>query len=157
MQISKRDQLYGAVLRKLARHGTLHTVREVGDKAGHFRLNDGTYLLMKYSTNAGSPWRFTFRPEDIETLLADYKRAGLFGGSFICLICGIDVICPLAADEWSKVLDLNNPTVQQTICVSRVSGCQLEVTGTGGGLDRKIPAARFPAVIFTEERTTRVA
>lgn len=156
MKLSKRDQLYGAVLRKLAQHGT-YAVREVGDKAGHFRINDYTYLLIKYATSSGSSWRFTFRPEDIKVLVADHNRSGLFGGSYICLICGTDVICSLAPDEWAALLDLADTASQQTIRVSRAAGCQLEVSGTFGLLPSKIAATRFPAIVLGRNMATRLA
>jgi len=146
--ITERDKFYGVVLRHLTRHDGLSKVREVGDKAGHFCLNDDAFLLVKYSSSESAPWRFTFRPDDIHTLIKDQNQGGLFGGSYICLVCGFESLCALREDEWSALLDLDVVEGQQTISVHRSPRSLFEVKATCGNLDHKIPASRFPSLVF---------
>jgi len=146
--IAVRDQFEGVVLRRLLKHDDPPRIAEVGDKQGHFQLDDSTFLLIKYSSSDQSPWRFTFRSEDVATLIEDRNRTDLFGGSYICLVCGLRTICSLGADEWSTVLDLQNGKEQQTIMVRRRPGTQFTVTGTAGDLDHKVPATNFPSPVL---------
>ena len=143
-----RDQFEGVVLRRLIKHDNPPRITEVGDKPGHFRLDDSTFLLVRYSSSEQSPWRFTFRPEDIGTLIEDRNKADLFGGSHVCLVCGLSTICPLDSDEWSVVLDLDAVDGQQTITVRRKPGTQFKVRGSGGKLAHKVPATQFPSPVL---------
>ena len=146
--IAIRDQFEGVVLRRLLKHDDPPRITEVGDKSGHFQLDDSTFLLIKYSSSNQSPWRFTFRSEDVATLIEDRNRTNLFGGSYICLVCGLRTICSLGTDEWSMVLDLHKTKEQQTITVRRRPGTQFTVTGTADDLDHKVPATKFPSPIL---------
>lgn len=146
--INSRDPYYGVVLRSLAKYGEPFHIAELGDKAGHFCLNEDAFLLVKYSSRNRSPWRFTFRLDDIRTLIDDQNQGGLFGGSYVCLVCGFDSLCALREDEWSTLLDLTAASGQQTVTVSRDPRSSFEVTSSSGNLSRKIPASRFPSLIF---------
>lgn len=146
--ITERDKFYGVVLRHLTRHERLSKVQEVGDKAGHFCLNDDAFLLVKYSSSNSSPWRFTFRPDDIRILIDDLNQGGLFGDSFVCLVCGFESLCALREEEWSTLLDLSETSGQQSISVHRSPGSLFELKGSSEDLDHKIPASRFPSLVF---------
>jgi len=146
--ISERDKYYGIVLRHLTRHDGLFNIQEVGDKAGHFCLNENAFLLVKYSSADSSPWRFTFRPDDIRTLIDDQNEGRLFGGSYVCLVCGFKSLCALREDEWSTLLDLGARSRQQTVSVRKNRRSSFEVKGASGSLDHKIPASRFPSLVF---------
>lgn len=146
--ITARDQFEGVVLRRLIKHDDPPRIVEVGDKSGHFQLNESTFLLVKYSSSDRSPWRFTFRPKDVQTLIDDRSKTDLFGGAYICLVCGLNTICPLSSDEWSTVLDLTESSAQQTVTVRRRPGTQFEVKGSGGKLDHKVPATQFPSPVL---------
>lgn len=146
--ITTRDQYEGVVLRRLVKHDGPVRVDEIGDKAGHFCLNEDAFLLVKYSSRNRSPWRFTFQPDDIETLVTDHNQGGLFGGSYVCLVCGLNSLCALREKEWSTLLDLGGREEQQTITVRRHPRTSFEVTGSAGQLERKIPVSRFPSLLF---------
>lgn len=146
--ITTRDSYEGVVLRHLIKHDDTARIAEIGDKAGHFCLNDDAFLLVKYSSRNCSPWRFTFRPDDVKTLVSDQSQGGLFGGSYLCLVCGFQSLCALREDEWSSLLDLNTTVEQQTVVVRRSPRSSFEVTSSAGSLNRTIPASRFPALIF---------
>jgi len=145
--INRRDPYDGIVLRSLAKYGEPFQIADLADKAGHFCLNEDAFLLVKYASQNQSPWRFTFRPDDIETLVNDHNEGGLFGGSYVCLVCGYNSLCALQEDEWSSILDFNTAG-QQTVVVRRDPRSSFEVTGSSGELDRKIPASRFPSLVF---------
>lgn len=149
--INNRDPYDGIVLRSLAKYGEPFQIADIGDKAGHFCLNEDAFLLVKYASRNRSPWRFTFRPGDIETLVDDHSQGGLFGGSYVCLTCGFESLCALREEEWSALLDLSETDTQQTIVVRKRPGTSFEVTSSAGNLDRKIPASRFPGLIFEQE------
>jgi hypothetical protein len=145
--INTRDPYDGIVLRSLAKYGEPFQIADLGDKAGHFCLNEDAFLLVKYAARNQSPWPFTFRPDDIDTLINDHNEGGLFGGSYVCLVCGYNSLCALQEDEWSSLLDFK-ATRQQTVTVRRDPRSSFEVTGSSGELDRKIPASRFPSLVF---------
>lgn len=147
--ITERDKYYGVVLRHLTKSGhRVSGLREVGDKAGHFHINEEAFLLVKYSSRDRSPWRFSFHPSDFPVLVEGYHQSGLFGGSYVCLVCGFDSVCLLHEDEWSALLNLNDTGRQQTITVCRGAGRSFSVSGTAGKLDYKVPVSRFPSLLF---------
>jgi len=146
--ITTRDPYDGVVLRHLIKHDAPIQVAEIRDKPGHFCLNEDAFLLVKYSSRNCSPWRFTFRPDDVRTLVRDQNQGGLFGGSYVCLVCGLESLCALQEEEWSSLLDLSVADKQQTVAVRRDPRSSFEVTGSSGRLDRSIPASRFPGLVF---------
>jgi len=146
--INVRDPYEGVVLRHLIKPDDPIEVTEIGDKLGHFCLNEDIFLLVKYSSRNRSPWRFTFQPDDIETLVNDHNRGGLFGGSYVCLVCGLNTLCALREKEWSTLFDLGGREEQQTITVCRHPRTSFEVAGSAGQLEQKIPISRFPSLLF---------
>ena len=150
LMITERDKYYGVVLRQLTKSGhRVSDLREVGDKAGHFHINEEAFLLVKYSSKDQSPWRFCFHPSDFPVLLESHHRGGLFGGSYVCLVCGFDSICLLHEDDWSVLLSMSCTDRQQTIMVRRDAGRSFIVSGTAGRLDYKVSLSRFPSSLFT--------
>jgi hypothetical protein len=147
--IATRNQMYGAVLHEVVNHGAGVKLKRIADKAGHYSIDGVSRLLIKYSKRKRSPWRFTFSEADMEALVNDCVQTGLFGDSYICLVCGKKAICSLGVSEWEKVLHPCGDAVQ-TITVRHSKGCQLEVIGTNGALDTKIPISRFPRRLLGE-------
>lgn len=148
MKITSRDQIYGAVLRRIVRHEDVEAVKEMDDIAGHFVENEATHLLVKYATGPGPSWRFTFREDDIEVLMRTAREASLFGRSIVCLVCGSEVICALEPDEWSQILHLISPPPQQWIRADRAPRKSLDVAGTKARLRSPIAARRFPGHVL---------
>lgn len=147
--ITERDKFYGVVLRHLTKNGhPISSLAELGDKAGHFCINEEAFLLVKYSSASESPWRFSFHPGDLPILVKDHNRGGLFGGSYVCLVCGFNSVCMLREDEWSALLHLDSTDRQQTVTVRRAVGRSFAVSGTAGQLKHKVPVSRFPSLIF---------
>jgi len=149
--ISTRDPYDGVVLRTLVKYGEPSRIEDLRDKAGHFYVDCSdrqAFLLVKYSSYDRSPWQFTFQPGDIETLVADHNRGGLFGGSYVCLVCSFESLCVLRGEEWSALLSLDEPQKQQTITAQRRPGTSFQVTGSAGQLSRAVPVSRFPSLLF---------
>lgn len=142
--LPQKDQRFGPLLCGLVKHGPVK-IGKASDKAGHLRVG-GRSLLAKYATGAASAWRFTFRPEDVRTLVDDRTSAGFF--SYLCLICGVDSICVLQNDEVFQLLSADDPQKSQTIQVRRFTGCSMRVSGSEGQLDRTVPTNRFPSSLI---------
>jgi hypothetical protein len=126
-------------------------MEDLRDEAGHFCVDvpdRQPFLLVKCATHNPSPWRFTFQPDDIETLVQDHNRGGLFGGSYVCLNCSFDSLGVFQDEEWSTLFDLGGSENQQTITLRRTPGTSFTVTGSAGRLTRTIPASRFPLHLF---------
>ena len=143
--LPRRDQQFGPLLCGLVKRGPVE-IGKASDKAGHLRVGDRR-LLAKYASSDNSPWTFTFRPDDVQTLIADYTSAGLFG-SYLCLICGSDFICVLRSGEVFELLSTEGLQHTQTIQVQRSAGCSPVVSGSEGQLDRRVPAKRFPTLLL---------
>lgn len=94
-----------------------------------------------------SPWNLTFSVQDVDSLVADHRTAGLLGGSFVCIVCGTDSICTLCIDEWSSLLDLTS-RISQSVSVTRTNGSQLNVSASHRQFQSRIPAGRFPSIIL---------
>ena len=150
--MSDRSQRYGAVLYRIVKHsGGSICLRQIGDKAGHYSIDDASRLLIRSRACEISPWRFTINRSDLVILVNDCRETGLFGDSHLCLVCGNSLICSLSLEEWSQLLDLHHEGAQ-SITVHSQDGCQLSVSGSAGTLDHKIPRSRFPSNIVGVEQ-----
>ena len=143
--IPPRSLHFGLLLHGLVKNGPVE-IGKPSEKAGHLCI-DERRLLAKYDSSTSSPWSFTFRPQDIRTLVEDYSSAGLFG-NYVCLICGSDSICVLRSDEVFQLLSTEDPQQSQTIRVRKSKGCCLRVSGSEGQLEPAIAANRFPDIFF---------
>jgi len=135
-----RDKFYGLVLRHLTKQNDELNLSEIGDKAGHFRL-DRSFLLVKYDSSDHSPWRFTFQASDVETLVQDRTQLTLFGESCVCLVCGFRLLCSLRTEEWAQLLDLDSGHTQQ-ITVERQKRAPLIVRNASRGESLRVPKSR---------------
>lgn len=145
MQFSIRDQYLAPLVFRLRQRGA--DVELIEDDPRHFRVNDRSHVLAKYSTREGERWQFNFRSRDMSLLAEDRTRVGFFE-RYLALRCGFDGVCLLRADEWEFLLRLDCPDTSQTVRVHRPQGCQMTVRGPNGrSLDRKIPKSRFPAML----------
>lgn len=140
MQICRADQYYGAALRHLIHCG--HSVENADDKPGDYRLNSNSTLLMKYAANSANPWHFTITAEEVELLISDQSKAGLFGEAYLLLICGRDSICILRVEEWLEVLNVPCHKTQ-FIRIDRPFRSQMSVTGSSGKLENRISRSRI--------------
>ena len=137
--LSRQDPNYGAVLCQILKCSGRRELEELG--TGRFEVDGFTFLLTKYCSQ-GPSWRFTIRAAHIEEL-THYELSSLFAESLLVLNCGNSDFCALRYEEWSAVLDTENPPPQQTITLRRPKNCGFSVSGSGGELERKIPVQRF--------------
>ena len=104
-------------------------------------VNEDTFVVLKYTTKARTPWGFTFDQEDVDRFLvagSSYPRWVLG------LICGDDGVCAL---EWSQARQLLADKPGR-IAVGRKHNKQYDVWGTAGELKGKIALNRWPALLF---------
>lgn len=144
------DHLFGALLRKIVQNHESPTIREVGDHRGHFVVDECRYLLAKYRSDTDPPWRFTVTRDEVRYLR--YDRLYSYSTQscpLLVLLCGDRKICALRREEWSTLLDESpKGPEQQVITVSHEPGHQMGVWSGDRELDRRIPAARFPDILF---------
>ena len=104
-------------------------------------INGKTFSLLRYTTRARSPWRFTFDEGDIDhcdKMSLEHDRVVLG------LICGGDGICSLPWSEARKLLG-GNPG---WIAVRRNHHESYGVSGSADELEGKIPVAGWPDSLF---------
>jgi len=144
--ITQTDKILGAVLRRSIWDGVIEEVSEADDHPGHFIVDEGKHILVKHAQSSSSTWRFTFTSKVVETLASLQNAVGLFGGTYLWLVCDNDAVCELGIDEWSSVLNVKAPTAQQTIRISRPPAHSFSVAGTDGMLPHSVPVSRFPSL-----------
>jgi hypothetical protein len=100
--------------------------------------------LIKYRTNDGDSWQFTFKPEEIEALKEIARKGDLI---FVCLVCGQVTVCALSLEEAKELLSGKSKD-QQSITVEAPPNASLRVWGSKGSLDKTIPHNSFPKRLF---------
>jgi len=132
--------------------GNRHQPRleELSDHRGHFRVDDDRRFLVKCTGNCNPPWNFTVREE--ERSLLKFDRLYSYHTEacpLLVLNCGNQKLCALQRQEWRQVLDeAPNAPDQQVITVDHEPGREMGVTSTVGDLEKRVPASRFPSVLF---------
>src|SRR3972149_6915357 len=95
--IEKQEFYHGAALIRLLEDEKCKSVRKHGTG---YRVNDGIFLLLKYSTKSRTPWGFGFGRDEVERL---NQAAQSFSGVAVALICGGDGVCGMT---WESVEEL---------------------------------------------------
>jgi hypothetical protein len=113
-------------------------------KQGHYLINNDRHLLVKYRTNDGESWQFTFKPEEIAAIKDMGKKSKL---TFLCLVCGQTTVCALSFDEIKSLLSGKSED-QQSVTVDAPANSSLRVRGTNGELPNTIPHNSFPKKLF---------
>jgi hypothetical protein len=135
MKIQEQDYYYGPVLNQIAEYPVLTTINKITEKRGLYLINRSTRLLIKYSTEGGSTWSFTFTADDL---------AQGEGYEFVvALNCGNNSICMLRDDQLGRILDTSCAKTQ-TIRVWFNAGESMRVAGPSGQLDGTIRHNEFP-------------
>jgi hypothetical protein len=109
-------------------------------------VNDDTFVFIKYTTKARSPWRFTFDQEDIDRCahMSGEHRRSVFG-----FVCGGDGVC---AVDWIQGRDLLG-TKPGWIAAARKHNHSYSVWGSKGELKRKVSLGKWPALVFGTDNT----
>lgn len=124
-------------------HGTvIQSILDTGAER-HFRKEQGLYfidrsacLLIKYTTKARSPWRFTLSESELRVLTDFRKQVAIV---VIALVCGGDGICALEWDEVERLV----PESGGWISCKRRHNTAYGVAGQLGSLNRKVPLNRI--------------
>lgn len=135
MKIKAQDSEYGAVLHQIVMHPVFTSINKMTDKAGLYRINEQTDLLIKCSGDQGPEWSFTFSPEDTE-IATEW-------GAYAALNCGGQSVCLLSFVQLAKVVDVYTTGPQQ-VKVSYRNNESMRVSGPLGNLDRTVPHNAFP-------------
>jgi len=138
MPIQKHEFYEGAALHQLVRGSRTCSLAY---EAPVFKINEGTQILLKYSTGKKSPWGFTLTPDE-QGLLA---RADSNLRTVIGLICGSDGV---AAIEHAELLLIAPPSgVATHVSCYRKHGEHYEVNGPAGALKRKVPPSDWRKLV----------
>jgi len=144
MKIQEKDWFHGSALTQICEHESFTALNKASEKIGHYQVNHDKRILVKYSSADETPWQFTFRPVDVETIREDIEADQ---NPFLCLVCGHDTICVLLADEIEELLDLESDDAQW-VRVEYPEGGSMRVRGSEGELDHTIRHNAFPNVLF---------
>lgn len=144
MKIQEQDIYHGVALSQIVRHESFKALNSGSEKHGHYQINKGVHVLIKYRTNDGDAWNFTFKPNEISAIKKIAKKGDAV---FLCLVCGSSTVCALSYDE-IQVLLIPNTDEQQSINVESPFNASLRVRGTKGALPHTIPHNAFPKRLF---------
>ena len=139
--IDKQEFYHGVAIIRLLEDGHCQKVRK---HDFGYTVNDEVFVFLKYSTKSRSPWRFTFRSDEVErlnSLASSFRRIAL------ALICGGDGICAIS---WRKAVELLGNDAGW-ISARRNFNEQYGVAGPNGKLDGKISLREWPLIIFGDE------
>jgi hypothetical protein len=141
VKIQDKDIFHGAAFTQIVEHPSFKALNRATDRYGHYQINQGRFIFMKYSKATKSPWSFSFSDEDVEAI----KNSS--DDTFVCLVCGKTTVCALNKKEIAKVLAFNS-TVVQFITVKVPPGGSCHVHGTAGDLGSAVPHNSFPNKLF---------
>lgn len=137
---------HGLVLAKII-HETQRplTVRLFSPESNSsYILNDNIGIHIKYSSKRLTPWRFTFKPDQLDEI---DKMKGCLNKVFLLLVCNEDGVVCLSHGELKQLLDnQHGPLVW--ISATRRKRQMYYVKGSDGELDFKIGKNDFPEKIF---------
>src|SRR5947209_5923398 len=94
--LRKQEFYEGAALHVLAQSGCKVSISHA---APFFLINDGTLVLLKYSTRGRSPWGFTFTPKEQSSLA---ERADSIK-TVIGMVCGSDGVAALSYEMFREI------------------------------------------------------
>ena len=145
MKIQDKDYYHGAALTQIIEHPQFTALNKVNKKYGHYLINHDIRLLVKLCTAMDSPWSYTFWPDDLTTIQQDISAGAK---TFICLICGLDTICILNAEQIQMLIDLDAAGSQWIRVEVHTKKGSLWVQGQRGEYHRAIPHNAFPDALF---------
>jgi hypothetical protein len=110
-----------------------------------YAVNNMIGLYIKHASNNGSPWKFTFHPDDQEEIRRLYDI--YHDRTFLAFVCGNAGICLLKFDQYAAILNPDFAT-QKTMVLKRPVGGRFRASGPGGNLPSLIPLNRYPVGLF---------
>ena len=138
--IEKLEFYHGAALIRVIEDQRCESVR----KSEHgYIVNGDRIILLKYTTKAHSPWRFTFTADDVERF--DFAEEE-FDSCVLALVCGGDGVC---CSTWATVRALLD-AAPAWIAAKRGFNGSYALSGPAGSLKRKVPLNLWPEILFTK-------
>lgn len=147
MRVQEKDIYHGIALTQIVQHESFKALNSGSAKQGHYLINSDRHLLVKYRTNDGDSWQFTFKPEEIAAIKEMLKKSELV---FLCLVCGQTTVCALSFDEVKTLLS-GKAEEQQSITVDAPANARLRVRGSNGELPQTVAHNAFPKKLFSEK------
>ena len=147
MKIQEKDLFHGSALTQIVEHPSFKALNKADSKYGHYQINNNTRILIKYRTNETSPWIFTIKEEDVDTLIQDIDSQQ---ASFLCLVCGNTTICILSTIEYEKLLDVSKKK-EQWLRVDLPPRSSMRIKSATGRLPRPIKNNSFPDILFNSK------
>lgn len=144
MKVQEQDIYHGIALSQIVRHESFKALNSGSEKNGHYQINKDVHVLIKYRTNEGDTWNFTFKPSEIGALKKIAKKGDTV---FLCLVCSTDTVCALSYAEIQSLL-IAQTKDQQSITIESPYNASLRVRGTKGALPHTIPHNAFPKRLF---------
>jgi hypothetical protein len=115
--LDKSAYYHGAAVIPVLEDSRCRSIRKLGTLG--YVVNDDTFLFIKYTTKARSPWRFTFDQEDIDRcarMSGEYRRL-VFG-----FVCGGDGVCAVCA---AATVSVRSTGYRAKNCLGRSEGRKL--------------------------------
>jgi hypothetical protein len=138
--IEKLEFYHGAAIVRIVEDSRCRSIQK---HEGGYVINGNRLLVLKYTTKAHSPWRFTVSLED-QTHIAQSARD--FELCVLGLVCGGDGVCAIRWDQLNILLG----DVAGWLATKRVfNGCYT-VSGSRGTLDNKVALNQWPGILFQE-------
>jgi hypothetical protein len=139
--IEKLEFYHGAAIVRLIEDDRC---KSVGKNEYGYVVNGDRSVVIKYTTKAHSPWRFTVSRDDIARYdLATEK----FESCVIALVCGGDGVCSV---DWKTARALLGGSPGWLAAKRNFNGCY-GVSGVAGTLKKKIPVNQWPGIVFGQE------
>jgi hypothetical protein len=139
--IEKLEFYHGAALVRIVEDPRCEAIQK---RDSAYIVNTDSAVLVKYTTKAHSPWRFTLNSDDIERF---NEVADRFEGCTLALVCAGDGVCGVS---WQTARDLIGDVPGWLAAKRGFSGCY-SLSGPIGKLNRKVPLNRWPSIVFEQE------
>jgi hypothetical protein len=137
--LDKSAYYHGAAVIPVLEDSRCRSIRKLGTLG--YVVNDDTFLFIKYTTKARSPWRFTFDQEDIDRCT---RMSGEYGRLVFGFVCGGDGVCAVDWTQGSELLGMK----PSWLAAARKHNHSYSVWGSNGELKRKVSLKRWPALVF---------
>lgn len=142
--IEKLEFYHGAAIVQLIEDDRC---KSVGKNEYGYVVNGTRSVVIKYTTKAQSPWRFTVSDDDIAR---HDLAARKFEICVLALVCGGDGVCSV---EWKIARELLGGSPGWLAAKRRFNGCY-GVNGSAGSLKNKIPVNQWPEIVFAQGEAT---
>jgi hypothetical protein len=143
MKIQQKNYYHGAALTQIIEHKSFKALNKADEKYGHYKINHDIRLMVKITSAADEPWKFTVNESDLAIIEEDINSGDQF---FLCLVCGLDTICLLDCNQVQELLDISLRQ-QQWLRIKNTGS--LRACSARTELSHTIPHNAFPDKMFT--------